>query len=1244
MSFISGLASYGKSALSYLSGNSYGASLVKTVALGYAVSQLSDSAKKANNSGSDNIDDGVRLQVAPAASHKIPILYGDAHFGGIISDAEMTDNNKTMYYAVTLSERTGNKLSNGTATSYTFKDVYWNDQRVVFRSNGYTVDYSVDRSGNIDRSLSGFVNIYVYAGSSSEGIAHENHPATIPNADTVIPSWTSSHTMSDLVFAVVKVDYNKERSITGIGDLSFHIASDMIEPGDVLFDYMTNPMYGAGIDSSLINSTVLTQLNTYSKESVTYEDEVAGTATLANRYQINGVIDTAKQVLFNAELIASSAATWVSYDVHNGQWTFVINKPETSVASFSDRNIIGNISLQGTGIKEVYNTVKVEFPHRELRDSADFISIAIPTADRLANEVENRLDISYDIINEPVQAQQLGLIELKQARVDLMIAFETDYSYISLNAGDVIDVSNPRYAYNNKLFRVISIEERQDDDGALSVDILALEYDANVYDLSDLTRYVRSDEDGIITIGSIGTPGNPQVSKIEQDARPRVIIETTTPSGIVDGLEYWISNDVLLDEENRSYRLLAERRPSDNEVFPSGTPVILELDSIPSSDFVVKIRGFNTLTVGPFTDSSGLIEFRPVQTTDAITPDTSFLDQFGNVMLALTVFDLLKGVDDLFAGINDGTGIFDIIFDKFEDVTGIDILGDASNGTLVVSSDLITLDNGTQISAKANSLNFVGNDLIIAVDGNDNVTIDFSNFKPADGINIDNTPQIGQTIAWNGQGWVAIDACCSPDDKWENGTAPDDVDPPPVDPPVACVLNITQLSPQSFYNVWTTTTPSLAPPLVPSTGSFFARFKASTKSQQYVPLTKLSGNAKLYQSDGLLVETLSAGNCIVDNDVIEFPFANRVLGRDYYILLDAEMFEYCGCKNAAITSPSAWSFTTSPYVVEELVMVGSIDEYIPPSLPTFGDLVVSSVGPSGTECVGSQTISVTMNEDIAVTNPNETVEIIESTTAKTVGVLTLGSATISGATLSWTGFTTPLYETTYSAVLPVDCLTTIRADQTFTDPDSCGGSYELTPPQATNDGAVWQFKTPKEFALISYSLNSSPFDDFDNTKVNVRSNLILNFNKVIEINPSNSFIYLFDESDTLIQTFDLNATFADDQINTIFRIGGSYIMLNPTSIFEQGKTYYINTSTDAISDAICGEFLPVINSKTRISWTTDLVKVSPTESNVFDMQDGTLVLPFERDVVPGPGEIEVVDDLGNVLAIIPSNHPAINYN
>lgn len=676
MSFLSGIASAGRYIASAFTGNGLGSTLVKTAALGYAVNQFQDEVKKANDANNaKNIDEGVRLQIPPANDNKIPVLYGSAYFGGIISDAEMTADNKTMYYAVTLSEKTGVKLSNSTATSYTFNDVYWNNQRVVFENDGVTVKHSVDRQGNIDPSLKGKVEIYFYAGSSSDGIAPENYTATVPNAADVMPNWApTTHTMTDLLFAIVKVDYDRDNDITGIGDLVFQVSSDMFKPGDVLHDYMTNTLYGAGIETTNLNTSKLTELNTYSAESVSYTDEASGPATLANRYQINGVLDTSESALSNAEKIANSAATWISYDVHEGEWTFVINKADSSVASFSDSNILGNISLAGTGITELYNSVKVEFPHRDLRDSADFVGISIPASDRLRNEVDNRLNLSYDIINEPVQAEQLGLIELKQGRIDLMIEFQADYSYIALNAGDVIDVTNSRYGYTNKMFRIINVEELQDDDGALRVNITALEYDANVYDISDITRFTRTDENGIITIGAIGIPGLPQVTKIEQDSRPRVVIETTTPTGIVDALEYWISNDVTLAEENRSYRLLTTRKPSESQTFPSGTAVKIEVDTITSSDFLIKIRGVNNLTVGPYTDPSGIIQYRPVQATDAITPDTSVLDQFGNVALALTAIDLLKGLDGIYENFA-GESLFDAIFDKFQEATGVDIVG-----------------------------------------------------------------------------------------------------------------------------------------------------------------------------------------------------------------------------------------------------------------------------------------------------------------------------------------------------------------------------------------------------------------------------------------------------------------------------------------------------------------------------------------------------------------------------------------
>jgi hypothetical protein len=244
MSFLSGV-------VGFISGSSFVGNLVKVAALSFIAKKMSDNAVKNNNVGDTpaNIDQGIRLQVKPNAAEKIPVLYGAAYFGGIINDAVMTNNNKTMFYSLTLSERTGTVISTNGPSTYVFKDVYWNDQRVIFKNDAFTVDYTVDRAGNVDRSLSGQVQIYFYAGNSATPRAPENYANnSLPAAYSLIPGWTSgTHQMNDLIFAVVRVDYNREKNVTGIGTLLFHVDNSMKLPGDVLYDYMTNSRYGAGL-------------------------------------------------------------------------------------------------------------------------------------------------------------------------------------------------------------------------------------------------------------------------------------------------------------------------------------------------------------------------------------------------------------------------------------------------------------------------------------------------------------------------------------------------------------------------------------------------------------------------------------------------------------------------------------------------------------------------------------------------------------------------------------------------------------------------------------------------------------------------------------------------------------------------------------------------------------------------------------------------------------------------------------
>lgn len=245
----------------FLSSGSLGSNLAKTALMGFAVNKLNSDINRENTptpaSQTPAPDPGVRLQVRPDPSHKIPVVYGTAYLGGIITDAELADSNKTLYTVFTFCEQTGSKISDTLASVISFGYIRVNDQRAVFKANGYTIDYTVDRDGNVDRSLSGLMDIRCYSGSSAAVDNVSPQGATLASTQAawdMIPSWTSSYTMDDLIFIVVKMTYSKEKNLTAIPEFTVQIKNNMTMPGDVLYDYMTNTRYGAGIPAAEINS------------------------------------------------------------------------------------------------------------------------------------------------------------------------------------------------------------------------------------------------------------------------------------------------------------------------------------------------------------------------------------------------------------------------------------------------------------------------------------------------------------------------------------------------------------------------------------------------------------------------------------------------------------------------------------------------------------------------------------------------------------------------------------------------------------------------------------------------------------------------------------------------------------------------------------------------------------------------------------------------------------------------------
>lgn len=220
--------------------------------------------------------------------------------------------------------------------------------------------------------------------------------------------------------------------------------------------------------------------------------------SIQQTYQINGLLDTSKPVLENLEILTSSCNCFFTFDVHSGKWAIIANQIGASVKSFNDSNIVGSILLSTTGMTDYYNQVQINFPHKDILDQIDTVIETVPKSDWLPNEQSKVLTLSFDTINDPVQAQLLGAVQLKQSRVDQIIKFNTDYTSLGLQAGDLIDVTNSVYGYTNKIFRIINIQEADDTNGSLTISITALEYKSAVYDTTTLTRQIRTPVNGII--------------------------------------------------------------------------------------------------------------------------------------------------------------------------------------------------------------------------------------------------------------------------------------------------------------------------------------------------------------------------------------------------------------------------------------------------------------------------------------------------------------------------------------------------------------------------------------------------------------------------------------------------------------------------------------------------------------------------------------------------------------------------
>jgi hypothetical protein len=529
------------------------------------------------NDAQGNPNPGSRTQVPPAGDNKLPVIYGSAYTGGIITDLSITQDNQKLYYVLALAECT-NTEQGGTPDTYTFGDVYWGGKKVIFNgTNQYKVDSLLDEStGLYDTSVAGKLEFYKYSNGSNSPVNSSLTAIQVMQSSGLVYQWDSTKLMSNCAFVIVKITYSQTANLTGLQQTRFQLTNSRTKPGDCFFDYMTSARYGGAISQANIDTNSLDALNTYCDGLFSFATGGGGYGS-QTRFKFDGSLETTSTIMQNLQLMSACCDCLIKYNEITGLWGVIVQTPTVvPVMDINNSNMVSSISISPIDLASSYNIAEVKFPDGTAQDSfntAVFDLAVIDPALLYPNEPVNKQTISLPLVNNGVRAQYLATRFLKAAREDLQLQVEVNYSGLQLEAGDVVTVTNANYGWTAKQFRINKVVEKFSDDGSITAALNLMEFNAAVYDDADITAFTAAPNTGIGDPLFFGTLYAPVVTNLQPSiTNPSFSINVTAASsGIVQYAEIWYSAYASPTDAQRIFAGTTAVNPGGNPFTPAAS-------------------------------------------------------------------------------------------------------------------------------------------------------------------------------------------------------------------------------------------------------------------------------------------------------------------------------------------------------------------------------------------------------------------------------------------------------------------------------------------------------------------------------------------------------------------------------------------------------------------------------------------------------------------------------------------------
>ena len=209
------------------------------------------------------------------------------------------------------------------------------------------------------------------------------------------------------------------------------------------------------------------------------------------RHQTNQTVATAKPLFENINAMLQQFNGILRYD--QGQYSLDVKKqaPDFSLLSTDEQDfrtitqedIIGNISVKDTGVKNSFNSMSanIKDPSNKYQTrSVNFFNSEYLKQDK---NIPKKGDINVNGVTNYFNARlQVGQA-LEQSRFGLDIQFRAHPKHYCVVAGELIQITEPSLNWSNKLFRVMSLTLNSD----CTVTIKAKEHNDSSYLISNIS-------------------------------------------------------------------------------------------------------------------------------------------------------------------------------------------------------------------------------------------------------------------------------------------------------------------------------------------------------------------------------------------------------------------------------------------------------------------------------------------------------------------------------------------------------------------------------------------------------------------------------------------------------------------------------------------------------------------------------------------------------------------------------------